>query len=81
MGPNDFVLYRNENENLQEFSRCVLSHYKHKEDHDAKGLTTKVLWYLPILPKFKRLFSIKKDTSNLRWHADREERSFAHTFS
>ena len=27
--------------------------------------------YLSIIPRFKRLFSIKKDALNLRWHANR----------
>ena len=27
-----------------------------------------VLWYPPIIPIFKRLFSIKKYALNLRWH-------------
>ena len=69
--PNDCVLYRNENENLEECPRCGLSRYKRKGARDAKGPPAKVLWYLPIIPRFKRLFSIKKDALNLRWHADR----------
>ena len=36
-----------------------------------KGPPDKILWDLLIIPRFKRLFSIKKDASNLRWHADR----------
>ena len=30
----------------------------------------KVLWYLPIIPRFKRLFANENDAKNLRWHAD-----------
>ena len=48
-------------------------HYKSKGTQDAKGPLTKVLWYLPIIPRFERLFTIKKDTSNLRWHANRSK--------
>ena len=29
-----------------------------------------MLWYIPIIPRFKRLFSIEKDAENLRWHAE-----------
>ncbi|XP_057544615.1 uncharacterized protein LOC130823836 [Amaranthus tricolor] len=63
--PNDCVLYQNENENLKECPRCELSRYKCKGARDTKGPSAKVLWYLPIILKFKRLFSIKKDASNL----------------
>ena len=30
---------------------------------------TKVCWYLPIIPRFKRLFATAHDASNLTWHA------------
>jgi len=29
----------------------------------------KVCWYLPIIPRFKRLFASAHDASNLKWHA------------
>jgi len=29
----------------------------------------KVVWYLPIVPRLKRLFANPKDAKNLRWHA------------
>ena len=35
--PYDCVLYRNENENLEECPRCGLSRYKRKRARDAKG--------------------------------------------
>ena len=35
-----------------------------------KGPPAKVLWYLPIIPRFKRLFANVNDAKNLRWHAD-----------
>jgi len=31
---------------------------------------TKVRWYLPIIPRFKRLFANADDAKNLTWHAD-----------
>ena len=34
------------------------------------GSPAKVLWYLPIIPRFKRLFVDKGDTKDLTWHAD-----------
>ncbi len=39
------------------------------ENH-KKRPAAKVLWYLPIIPRFRRMFSIKKDAKNLRWHAE-----------
>ena len=48
-----------------------LSHYKRNGAQDAKGPPAMVLWYLPIIPRFKLLFSIKKDASNFRSHVDR----------
>lgn len=75
--PNDCVLYRNEYDNFDECPRCGKSRYKRKGAGGSKGPPAKVLWYLPIIPRFKRLFSIKKDAKNLRWHADgRKKDSF-----
>ena len=34
------------------------------------GTPAKMMWYLPIIPRFKLLFSIKKDAKNLKWHVD-----------
>jgi len=31
---------------------------------------TKVCWYLPIIPRFKRLFASVDDAKNLKWHVD-----------
>ncbi|XP_048502845.1 uncharacterized protein LOC125498644 [Beta vulgaris subsp. vulgaris] len=72
--PNDCVLYRNEYDNFDKCPRCEMSRYKHEGDEDKKEPPTKVLWYLPIIPRFKRLFSIKKDAKYLRWHANRREK-------
>ncbi|XP_021746079.1 uncharacterized protein LOC110711949 [Chenopodium quinoa] len=69
--PNDCVLYRNEYEELEECPRCGKSRYKRKScNAGMKGPPTKVLWYLPIIPRFKRLFSIPKDAKNMRWRAE-----------
>ncbi|WCJ37799.1 hypothetical protein M5689_018900 [Euphorbia peplus] len=71
--PNDCVLYRKEYADLQECPRCGLSRYKRKESDEIprkKGIPAKVLWYLPIIPRFKRLFADAKTAELLRWHAD-----------
>ncbi|XP_048494383.1 uncharacterized protein LOC125494708 [Beta vulgaris subsp. vulgaris] len=71
--PNDCVLYQNEYANMDECPRCGKSRYRRVGVGDKKGPPTKVMWYLPIIPRFKRMFSIKKDAKNLRWHAERRK--------
>ena len=70
--PNDCVLYRNEYADLHECPRCGVSRYKMNDTGEMckKGSPAKVLWYLPIIPRFRRLFSDEKTAKLLRWHAD-----------
>ncbi|XP_021768138.1 uncharacterized protein LOC110732470 [Chenopodium quinoa] len=42
---------------------CNLSRYKKKE-----GVPAKVLWYFPIIPRFKRMYSDPVDAEKLTWH-------------
>ena len=35
-----------------------------------KGPSAKVVWYLPIIPRFRRFFVNGKDAKNLRWHGE-----------
>nr|XP_004512662.1 uncharacterized protein LOC101489810 [Cicer arietinum] len=77
--PNDCLLYRNEFEELTKCPRCGLSRYKMKDgdsiyDKSSNRPPAKVLWYLPIVPRFKRLFSNTNDAKNVRWHADERKR-------
>jgi len=69
--PNDCILYRHE---FQEMScpRCGVSRFKVKDDEECssdenskKGPPTKVLWYLLIIPRFKRLFANGDDAKDL----------------
>ena len=57
--------------------KCGVSRYKVKDDDECssdesttKGPSSKVLWYLPIIPRFKHLFANTDDTKDLTWHAD-----------
>ena len=43
------------------------------DESTKKGPPTKVLWYLPIIPRFKRLFTNADDVKNLTWHADERD--------
>lgn len=74
---NDWILYRKKYENLKEFPRHGESCYKKKEngveDNDdvtIKGVPSKVMCYLPIIQRFKRLFANVNDAENTRWHVD-----------
>ena len=60
-----------------ECPRCGVSQYKVKDDDECssdenskKGSTAKVLWYLSIIPRFKRLFANRDDAKDLTWHVD-----------
>ncbi|CAH9079143.1 unnamed protein product [Cuscuta epithymum] len=75
--PNDCVLYRNEYCMLNKCPRCGKSRYKRDDadsNSDKKGPPAKVLWYLPIIPRLKRLFSIKTNAKHLRWHGEQRKK-------
>jgi len=70
--PNDCIMYRHEFEEMSKCPRCGASRYKVKDDEDCsfdenskKGPLAKVLWYLPIIPRFKRLFASGDDAKDL----------------
>jgi len=75
--PNNCILYRNEFEEMHNCPRCWVSQYKVKDDDECnsdestkKGPPAKVLWYIPIIPRFKRLFANANDAKDLTSHAD-----------
>ncbi|XP_071712435.1 uncharacterized protein [Rutidosis leptorrhynchoides] len=75
--PNDCMLYRNEDKDLHQCKVCGTSRYKRGKPTDnvdsdvsENGPPAKLLWYLPIIPRLKRLFANEKDAKLLRWHAE-----------
>ncbi|XP_058776657.1 uncharacterized protein LOC131650977 [Vicia villosa] len=74
--PNDCILYRKEYVNYNHCPKCKASRYKKRhgessdDDEVKKGPPAKVVWYLPIISRFKRLFANANDAKNLRWHAE-----------
>jgi len=77
--PNDCILYRKNFELLKSCLRCGLSSYKLKQKDDdtieeieKHGPPMKVMWYLPIISRMKRLFANPNDAKNLRWNAERK---------
>jgi len=75
--PNDCILYRKDFDLLKNCPRCGLSRYKLKQKDDdtieqieKHGPPMKIIRYLPIIPRMKRLFANPTDAKNLRWHVD-----------
>ncbi|KAL9247458.1 hypothetical protein vseg_020889 [Gypsophila vaccaria] len=68
--PNDCILYRKEYSALDVCPRCNESRYKRRDSAQGykKGVPAKTLWYLPIIPRFKRLFANPKDAEYMLWH-------------
>nr|GEV48740.1 hypothetical protein [Tanacetum cinerariifolium] len=74
--PNDCRLYKKTYKDLHECPVCMESRYKHKNltkldsDVTKNGPPAKLLWYLPIIPRLKKLYANPKDAKLLRWHAE-----------
>ena len=60
---NDCIMYKNEFVNMKFCPTCRLSRYKANDGEGSEGSgipsshPAKVCWYLPIIPRFKRLFA------------------------
>ena len=71
--PNDCILYENQFVEMCKCPTCGVSQYKVKDEEccDDKATNndhpTKVCWYLPIIPRFKRLFANGDGAKNLTW--------------
>ncbi|KAL6646663.1 hypothetical protein ACP70R_015740 [Stipagrostis hirtigluma subsp. patula] len=62
---------------LQDCPICGTSRYKRRKDKGdgeggsmRRGAPRKVVWYLPIIPRLKRLFANEKEAKLLRWHKE-----------
>ncbi|KAL9660658.1 hypothetical protein QQ045_025475 [Rhodiola kirilowii] len=71
--PNDCILYRNSYKDMVECPMCKSPRYKLNKEpkNGSKGTPSKVLWYLPPIPRFQRLFASSEDSNNMRWHAEK----------
>nr|GFA68619.1 hypothetical protein [Tanacetum cinerariifolium] len=74
---NDFILYIKDYKVLHECPVCKASRYKHHKnlteldsDVTKNGPPAKMLWYLPIIPRLKKLYANPKDAKLLRWYAE-----------
>ncbi|XP_031116564.1 uncharacterized protein LOC116020223 [Ipomoea triloba] len=74
--PNDCILFRNDYKDLHACPICGASRFKTRENVvgkvSLKSPPAKVMWYLPILSRFKRMFANPSDAKNLTWHADQK---------
>ena len=74
--PNNCIMYKNEFVKMRYCLTCAVSCYKVNDGECSDDAATnnnhptKVCWYLPIIPRFKRLFASADDAKYLRWHAD-----------
>ncbi|KAD5802761.1 hypothetical protein E3N88_14121 [Mikania micrantha] len=75
--PNNCMLYRKEFEKEHKCVICGASRYKRKKETDEvdddvtkNEPLAKMLWYSPIIPRLKRLFSNENEAKLLRWHKD-----------
>jgi hypothetical protein len=77
--PNDRILYRGtKHENLEACPVCKVLCYKIRRDDDPGApegtppkmtkVPTKVMWYFPIIPRLKCLFSNKENAKLMTWH-------------
>jgi hypothetical protein len=57
---------------LDKCPKCNASRYKPRDNaiEVRKRPAAKVLWYLPVILRFQRLFANSKDAHLLRWHVD-----------
>ncbi|XP_074341881.1 uncharacterized protein LOC141679277 [Apium graveolens] len=69
--PNECVLYRGVNETASECPKCKLSRWKvGKDGRERYKIPAKVMWYFPIIPRFKRMFKSSSTAELLTWHSN-----------
>ena len=72
---NDCILFRGDYKDLDSCPRCHASRYKTGNDAmmqagREKRSVAKVMWYFPIIPRFKHLFATTKTVKLMRWHVE-----------
>ncbi|XP_074322988.1 uncharacterized protein LOC141659944 [Apium graveolens] len=68
--PNNCILYRCINLNGSECPKCHLSRWKVAKDGKLRvNSPAKVMWYFPIIPRFKRMFKSPDTAKQLIWHS------------
>ena len=62
--PNNCMLYRGTNKDLESYEKCGTSRWHTKKKTQA----AKVLRYFPLIPRLQRLFMSRKTSEDMRWH-------------
>ncbi|XP_074377419.1 uncharacterized protein LOC141718946 [Apium graveolens] len=70
--PNDCILYRGPIlESSSECPKCHLSRWKVGKDGQVRvNVPAKVMWYFPIISRFKRMFKSSSTAELMSWHAN-----------
>ncbi|XP_057803523.1 uncharacterized protein LOC131018837 [Salvia miltiorrhiza] len=69
--PNDCILYRKEYLDSSDCPTCGMSRWKvNKKGKVMSEVPSKVLWYFPPIPRFRRMFRTREIAKELVWHAD-----------
>ncbi|XP_052297002.1 uncharacterized protein LOC127902216 [Citrus sinensis] len=73
--PNDCILYRKGYKDAVICPNCGAARWKLKKNSTKMkiGVPTKVLWYFPPIPRFKRMFQSVETSKNLTWYATQRE--------
>ena len=77
---NDCMLYCGADKDLRECRICHQPRYKRKlakdkdkdDDKIKTGIPFKAVWYLPLIPRLKRLFANPKEAERLHRHKTRK---------
>ncbi|XP_074363590.1 uncharacterized protein LOC141704187 [Apium graveolens] len=79
--PNNCILYRGVNVDASECPKCRLSRWKLGKDGKIRiNVPAKVMWYFPIIPRFKRMFKSPSTSELMTWHSKQriEDRKMRH---
>ncbi|XP_074342211.1 uncharacterized protein LOC141679672 [Apium graveolens] len=68
--PNNCILYRGAHADASECPKCRLSRWKLGKDGKIRiNVPAKVMWYFPIIPRFKRMYKSPSTFELMTWHA------------
>ncbi|KAL8127525.1 hypothetical protein AgCh_014439 [Apium graveolens] len=68
---NECILYRGVNSDFVECPKCHISRWKLGKDGKVRvNVPAKIIWYFPIIPRFKRMFKSNSTAELLSWHAN-----------
>jgi hypothetical protein len=65
--PNDHIIYYGQYALENEFPQCQISRYR--TDKVSKKVHRKILCYIPIIPRFQRLFRCQSIAQFMDFHA------------